>query len=120
MNFNSVTLYNIFSNLDIKDLFNCSLTNKQFNKAANYDIIWEQLIDKHYGIDLDFMKKTYKITQHKLIYKKIRELIFIETLYCTEDDYKFLPKLQMLDLNDNQLKELPKEIGSLVNLQIKF
>ena len=56
MNFNSVTLYLIFTNLDIKDLFNCFLTNKQFNKAANYDIIWKQLIDKYYEIDLNFMK----------------------------------------------------------------
>ena len=81
MNFNSVTLYTIFSNLDIKDLFNCSLTNKQFNKAANNDIIWKQLIDKDYEIDLDFMKEMYKITQHKLIYKKIKDLVFIKKIW---------------------------------------
>ena len=45
MYFNNVTIFKIYNYLNINDLFNCSLINKQFNNIFNCDLLWENITD---------------------------------------------------------------------------
>lgn len=47
--FNNVVLFNVYLNLNLDDLYNCSLVSKQFNKLFNSNILWNNIITKKYG-----------------------------------------------------------------------
>ena len=97
MYFNNVTIFKIYNYLNINDLFNCSLINKQFNNIFNCDLLWKNIIkEKYIDIDIDEIRKQYNIINFKYICKKITDLLYLN---------------KTLDLHKNQLQEIPKEIG---------
>ena len=142
--FPRVVLLNIYHNLDIKSLYNCSLVNKHFNKLFNNDILWDKLICDHYGIEcVNRIKLDYNIGKSLTVYKNVGDLLYINKRFHLNEtfeellDYEelslfnygmvSLPKeirslvnLTYLDLDNNKLISLPKEIGSLVNLKELF
>ena len=121
MYFNNVTIFKIYNYLNINDLFNCSLINKQFNNIFNCDLLWENIIIKKYiDIDIDEIKKQYNIINFKYICKKIIDLLYLNKTLNLNKTVTDLINLQRLDLNNKKLKEIPKEIGSLINLQYLY
>jgi len=60
MYFNNVIIFKIYNYLNINDLFNCSLINKQFNKIFNCDLLWKNIItekyEKYIDVDIDEIK----------------------------------------------------------------
>jgi len=118
MYFNNVIIFNIYNYLNINDLFNCSLINKQFNNIFNCDLLWKNIIIKKYNdINIDEIQKQYNIINFKYIYKKIIDLLYLNKTLNLNKTVKDLINLKQLDLNNKKLKEIPKEIGSLINLQ---
>ena len=118
MYFNNVIIFKIYNYLNINDLFNCSLINKQFNNIFNCDLLWKNIIMKKYSnIDIDEIKKQYNIINFKYICKKIIDLLYLNKTLNLNQTVKDLINLKILNLNSNKLKEIPKEIESLINLQ---
>ena len=117
MYFNNVIIYKIYNYLDINNLFSCSLINKQFYNIFNNDMLWTKLIMNNFGdIDINDIQKQYNITKLKYIYKKIKDLLYLNKIFNLNKTIRSLINLQRLDLYNNHLKEIPKEIGSLINL----
>ena len=78
MYFNNITIFKIYNYLNINDLFNCSLINKQFNNVFNCDLLWKNIIaEKYIDIDINEIKKQYNIINFKNIYKKIKDLLYL-------------------------------------------
>ena len=121
MYFNNVTIFKIYNYLNINDLFNCSLINKQFNNIFNCDLLWQNIITKKYfDIDIDEIQKQYNIINFKYIYKIIIDLLYLNKTLNLNKTVKDLINLKKLYLDNRQLKEIPKEIGSLINLQTLY
>jgi Leucine-rich repeat (LRR) protein len=121
MYFNNVTIFKIYNYLNINDLFNCSLINKQFNNIFNCDLLWKNIIATKYSdINIDEIKKQYNIINFKYICKKIIDLLYLNKTLNLNKTVKDLINLKKLYLSYNQLKEIPKEIGSLINLQYLY
>ena len=121
MYFNNVTIFKIYNYLSINDLFNCSLINKQFNNIFNCDLLWKNIIIEKYidvDIDIDEIQKQYNIIKFKSIYKKITDLLYLNKTLNLNKTVTELINLKELYPSSNQLKEIPKEIGSLINLNI--
>jgi len=119
MYFNNVTIFKIYNYLNINDLCNCSLINKKFNNIFNNDMLWAKLIMDIFGdIDINEIQEQYNITKLKYIYKKIKDLLYLNKTLNLNETIKDLINLQTLSFSGNHLKEIPKEIGSLINLQI--
>ena len=118
MCFNNVTIFKIYNYLNINDLFNCSLIDKQFNNIFNCDLLWKNIITEKYSdVNIDEIQKQYNIINFKYIYKKIKDLLYLNKTLKLNRMVTDLINLKELDLCDNQLEEIPKEIGSLINLQ---
>ena len=121
MYFNNVTIFKIYNYLNIDDLFNCSLINKQFNNIFNCDLLWQNIIiEKYIDIDIDEIKKQYDIINFKCICKKIKDLLYLKKTLNLNRTIKDLINLQILFLDNKKLKEIPKEIRSLINLQTLY
>ena len=117
MYFNNVTIFKIYNYLNINDLCNCSLINKKFNNIFNNDMLWAKLImDNYSDIDINKIQEQCNITKLKYIYKKIKDLLYLNKTFNLNKTIESLINLQTLNLNNHQLKEIPKEIGSLINL----
>ena len=116
--FPRVVLLNVYYNLDIKSLFNCSLVSKHFNKLFNSDILWDKLLQDHYsGRYITLIKCHYNVTESRIIYKIFGDLLIVNKMFDLGHTIEELIYLEGLDLQCNQLTELPKEIRSLVNLR---
>ena len=103
-------IYEILTFLKPFDLITCSLVNKNFHQIHKKDTIWKLQIDNKYK---DVFKKENWYETYKM-YHYISVLIKKLNLEYTHED---LYKLENLLLNGKQLKEIPKEIGNLSNLQ---
>jgi len=115
--FNNVTIFKIYNYLNINDLFNCSLINKQFNNIFNCDLLWKNIITKKYiDIDIDEIKKQHNIIIFKYICKKIMDLLYLNNTLNLSKTVKDSINLHKLNLFNIQLQKIPKEIGSLINL----
>ena len=116
--FPKVVLLNVYYNLDLGDLYSCSLVNKHFNKLFDNDLLWDKLIHEHYDDDcvVDIILN-YNTKSSKLIYKVIHDLVTINEMFVLGQSICSLMNLRELDLGYKQLSSLPKEIGSLINLQ---
>ena len=134
--FPRVVLLQIYCHLNIKSLFNCSLVNKHFNKLFDSDILWDNLLHRHYSADyIDPIKTSYNTNKSKLIYKTISDLLTVNDTFCLRKTIKELATMKTLCLFNVMLtsnkhkgnakslhkevapKSLPKEFRSLVNLQ---
>ena len=125
--FPRVVLLNIYYYLDTKSLFNCSLVSKHFSKLFDSDLFWDRLICDHYGADyIDKVKQSHNVTEPKIIYKIIGDLLIVNNTFDLQNTIEELLNLQTLDFyntwpanfpKDLPLENLPQEIGSLINLQ---
>lgn len=71
----STTLYNIYCYLPLKDLCNCGMVNKLFNKVFKNEKLWEMLFNKHYGKDIyDLVKTEYNTNSYFVLFKKCHNL----------------------------------------------
>src|SRR5271167_2334980 len=98
--------YNIISFLDIKDIINISLVNKQFYKISKNELIWKSSYNNNFNnikctnMFCDNYKKCYVLNKFLVKYKKNINNIDRE-----------------LDLHNNQLVSIPTELGQLNMLQ---
>ena len=98
MYFNNVTIFTIYNYLDINDLFKCCLINKQFNNIFNNDMLWAKLIVDNFGdIDINEIQEQYNITKLKYIYKKIKDLLYLNKIFNLNKTIKDLINLKILD-----------------------
>ena len=98
MYFNNVTIFKIYNYLNINDLFNCSLINKQFNNIFNNNMLWAKLIMDNFGdIDINEIQEQYNITKLKYIYKKIKDLMYLNKTFKLNKTIKDLINLKILD-----------------------
>jgi len=110
-------LFILATELDLPQLLKFCRMNKKINElVCQRDDIWLYKLNKEFP--------DYRNSGITGSYKKIYETLFIrglETIKRTFDlDYNLdeLYNLQGLWLNDNQISEIPPEIGQLQNLQI--
>ena len=121
MYFNNVIIFNIYNYLNVNDLFNCSLVNKQFNSIFNNDMLWKNIVIKKYiDVNINEIQKQYNIIKLKYVYRIIKDLLYLNNTLNFNETIESLINLQVLDLQNNQLKEIPNEIGSLIDLQTLF
>jgi len=107
-----------FNNVTI---FICSLINKQFNNVFNNDILWAKLIMDNFGnININEIQEQYNITKLKYVYKKIKDLLYLNKIFKLNKTIGSLINLQKLAYSNNQLKEIPKEIIFLINLHTLY
>ena len=112
MDFNNVVLSLIYNNLPINDLLNCSLVNKKFNRLFNNNIIWEKLVkEKYNNSEIKIIQENCNIVEYKSIYRKISDMLYLNKKLNLNKEIKSLVNLKELYLYDNQLTEIPKEIG---------
>ena len=117
MHFNNVVLLNIYYNLDINSLFNCSLVNKHFNKLFDSDILWNKIIVNHYGNQYDdYIKELSLTNKPKVIYRIISDALVIKKAFDLCESPKKVIQMRHLSPPCTRLTELPKAIRSCVNL----
>lgn len=127
-------LFCILSHLNIKDIHNCMLTTKQFNKIASQNLIWKGLFDTNFHNILNDIPsptdyhtgyKSYntlmKLCRKSLDYPNIMNVntfsIAGPKLQSIPPEICLLHKLTCLDANNNRLMTIPKEISLLTNLK---
>ena len=130
-------LIHVFNNLSLKDIYSCSLVNKQYNRVFNNLLLWKMKLDTIMDNklittlwntnSLITFKRCVLINRlkNKLHRKeKIEQLITLNALYLYNNQLITLPaeigqltNLQELSLHNNQITTLPAEIGQLTNLQ---
>jgi hypothetical protein len=104
MYFNNVIIFKIYNYLNINDLFNCSLVNKQFNNIFNCDLLWQNIItEKYININIDEIQKQYNIVNFKYIYKKIIDLLYLNKTLNLNRTVTDLINLQTLSLSNDRL-----------------
>ena len=108
-------LFHICEYLDLNNMMNIRLISKEFDEILNDDLLWKTYYVREYNIkhkDLNKMK-------NKDAYKKchdINVLKLMSNLYINKSIIDMM-NLQEINLIENQIKEIPREIGLLVNLQ---
>ena len=116
--FNQLILNKIYTYLSLTDLKNCSLVNKNFSKAFDNNILWIFLLNKNYGdTDINVLRNIYSTNNHKIIYKKYKDAIFIKNFFEINEEINFFIARTKLNLNNSHLKSIPKEISSLISLR---
>src|SRR5271165_1765237 len=120
-NMNRDIIFNISKHLNINNIFNFMCTNKYTYDSLNIDIIWEfqfNIFDKKY--DLSFFNKHSHIINYKNSCKNIIMIENLINLKYIKHEYNFnqLINLQVLYLANNQITQIPIEIGQLINLQL--
>ena len=112
---NDDTWSEVFKYIPFNNLLNCILVCRQFNNVFNnYPFIW-----KHYLNNLnddDLIKQLWK-NNWKDTFERYIIGIFLIKKFKRKETVTDLINLQELKLNNNQLNEIPKEIGNLINLR---
>jgi len=121
-------LYNFFYWLDVKNIINCSLINKQFLNVSQHELLWKKLYDfnipcyQHY---YHTFKQFYELNQFLLRHtrKSLNETLKIQRLDLYNKQIKTMPsalgqlkQLQYLNLSHNQLTDI-SALGRLTQLQ---
>ena len=105
-------LFHICEYLDLNDMINIKLISKQFDEILNDDFLWKTYYVKEYNIkhkDLNKMKK-------KDAYKKCHDINVLKRKLNINKSIINMMNLQRL-IYEKQIKEIPHEIGLLVNLE---
>ena len=84
----------MYEYLSLKDIYNCGMVNKVFNKAFYHELLWKNLCNLHKEYIDKYISKINK--SHQEIYKKI-----------IEDMNSYLKKISKNSLN---FKEVPIEL----------
>ncbi len=127
---NNDCILSIISFLDIIDINNVALVNKQFYIMSKHELIWKTFYDNDFNGVIclkqfysDY-KKCYSLNKFLLINKK-RNINIVYTqkildlhnkLYSIPPEIGQLAMLHLLDLSNNYLVSIPSEIGQLVML----
>jgi hypothetical protein len=140
-------LFQIGIILDLPDLINLCKSNKEIDrKLCQQDAIWNYRLKKDFGEYLDFQdrypkfkpifKKSkreyytflYKLNKIKTVWNlkyNLYRLYYLSTINLGENNIETIPKeigvlhnLQGLDLADNHIRNIPKEIEKLHNLRV--
>ncbi|GAG60386.1 unnamed protein product, partial [marine sediment metagenome] len=122
--------------MNYPDLINFCLSNKRINqKVCNQEYFWKYKLNRDFfEYKNSFLDKNVK-EKYKLLYsldvvnrewklnENLVELYYTKILDLENNRIKEIPKeignlvnLEWLNLDKNQIKEIPKEIGNLVNL----
>ena len=119
MNLTRDTLFEILSVSSTGALIKCSDVCEYFNKVTIYDYLWKQKC--HRDIDYRLFKQLYKdnymdcyIKWYKLGNLKSK-LKYKYGVY--EHSMYELYNLHRLDLSENYISKIPKDISQLLNLQ---
>ena len=111
--FPRVVLLNIYYHLDIKDLYNCSLVNKHFNKLFDSDILWDKLLCDQCSPNLiNNIKLNYDVSKPKILYKMISNLYTINKILSMNQTFDQLINTEIVQYQRMQLTRLPVEIKS--------
>ena len=98
--------YTIISFLDIKNIYNVALVNKQFYIISKNELIWKSFYNNKFSniectkMFCDNYKKCHKL--NKFLVKYIKDITKID---------------KVLNLYNNKLQSIPPEIGQLKMLQ---
>ena len=129
--------YQIVKDMDIRDIIRlCQINKSANNKICQNEYIWRYRLNKEFPYWKDFKLNKSLIDIYILLYqlnilnKKFKSFRDIYHLYrkivldLKNDNMKNIPKeigilsnLQEFDLRFNKLRKIPPEIGDLSNLQ---
>ena len=107
-------LIHVFNNLSLKDIYSCSLVNKQYNRVFNNLLLWKMKLDT---IMDNKLITTLWNTNSLITFKRCVLINRLKNKLHRKEEIVELTNLQYLELNDNNLTTLPAEIGQLTNLQ---
>ena len=111
-NFPKDVLFRLALELNLPDLLKLCSTNKRINSlVCERDDIWYAKLNSEFP-NYQMLKPNLK-DNYRLLYQLT---ILKQKLRLKKNIYE-LYNLQLLDLNNNEIKEIPKEIGNLTNLQ---
>ncbi len=127
---NDDCICHILTFLDLLDIVNCSLINKQFNIVSKNDLIWEQLFENAFYRTIKYPTNNFYKNYLKQIkidkYIVEREIIDIDArdVNCKGRGITYLPKkigkltyLEKLYLQKNNIHTIPIVICKLSNLR---
>ena len=103
--------FSIFDCLNLKELVNCFLISKQFNRIVRYNHFW-----------LRFLKSDFQIDDiHQDTYYKYKEYFVLNEflLYCKLDLTK-IRKSDHITLDSANIHDIPSEFGLLTNLKVIY
>jgi len=130
-------IFNVFQYLPIKDICSCVLVSSIFYRVYNKNLLWKYLLERDYqdkwkGLMCQnyceiyiLYKKMIKLKRVLPIYSDIVKLFNNNELHLDSKSLNYLPKeigslvnLQTVNCYGNYLRTLPKEIVQLINLRI--
>ena len=135
-NLNNDELYMIAIRLDLPDLINFNVLNRQTLKLCLTDRIWNYKLQNDFSEYIDDFRCASKRDQYKLLYelkklniglklnKNLKELYNSKELFIMSTNMNIIPgeikhlqNLQKLHLDENEIGTIPWELGQLQNLQ---
>ena len=111
---NDDVLFEIFKWLPLPDLLKASLTCIQFNNVALDDYLWHGFCERDYSGDYKLYHGDSYLETYKVCYQLSRLMDKCKKKYKLDELYN----LRELFLNGNELSEIPKELGQLINCKI--
>ena len=110
-----IILHELLEKMSLYEFIDFCNTNKKYKRMCENDLFWKNMYIKYYGDsnidDLKSYYETFKLChQLSLLIKKLELNYSLYNLY----------HLDTLYLDNNQLIEVPKEIGLLTNLKTLY
>ena len=115
-------LFEILHYLSDQDLYNACQANKTFSELCKDDQFWEARAKLKYPKETIELKKLHNYKDYKTIYRWA-PILFLKNLFPKQLGQKSLEKiyhLQELDLSNNQLTTIPRELENLKELKYLY